>query len=447
MILKLSEIATAVGGVLTGNDRTVTDIVTDNREVKKEGTLFCAIRGERIDGHTFVRGILSDPSNSALIDNPAYKADGTVLVNDTTGAIAEIGEYCRLKRIPDAKVVSVTGSVGKTTTKEMIYCAVSSLRSFRSPGNRNSKISAPLTMSAAPDDVEVVVSELGMSEKGEMVSLSRVVRPDICVITNIGSSHIEQLGSRENIRDEKLSITSFMREGATLILNADDRMLADAKRCENTLYFGIENARADFRAEDIYDDGTSVTFTVCHGETRKNVTIHTVGVHNVLNALAAFAVGTVLGISPDAIAEGLARFVQSGVRQNVYMKRGIRVIADCYNASPESMKAALSVLSSSKGRKIAVLGDMLELGTYAVGLHSQLGEAVRDAKADVLLCYGDFSGTVCDSFGGGTPFELERRDEFVDAVRSTLREGDTVLFKASNRLRFADIITAVGLEE
>lgn len=444
MNVRLSEIARAVGGVVTGPDREVHGIVTDNREIKNGYTLFCAIRGARVDGHDYVAKVLEDATCSALVDDVRFSYPGTVLVDDVVSAIARIGEYWRRVHISDVCLVGVTGSVGKTTAKEMIRSALSSRRVYCSFGNRNSRISAPLALTEVPDGTEFMVSELGMSEKGEMETLSRVVRPDICVITNIGSAHIEQLGSKEAILREKLSIAAHMRDGGKLVLNYDDELLRRECARENCVTYGFSGGAA-LHPETFEENTDGSVFTLAGDPLHIEFRVRVPGRHNVLNALAAIAVADLLGISRKDAAQGLELFRPGGMRQHVYMTSGIRVIADCYNASPESMDAALSVLCSYNGRRIAVLGDMLELGSFSEAAHRKVGESARAKGVDELLCLGKYSQSLCEGYGGGTSFAQDDRNAMISYIKRLVRKGDTVLFKASNAMRFHEIIAESGL--
>lgn len=448
MKIMLSKIAEITGGIMFGNDREVCHIVTDNREIKENNTMFAVIKGSNVDAHKFVPSVLENESCSALIEDMRYVKAGCVIVDDVTKALATISETLRQVLMKDVFCVAITGSVGKTTTKEMIASALSGRKVYKTRGNRNSQISAPITVTEVPEGTEILVSELGMSLVGEMERLSKAVRPNLCVITNIGTSHIGQLGSKENILHEKLMIAKYMKQGGKIIMNGDDELLwSQRQKNPSIIYYGINNKECEITADNIKSENGVTFFNVKVNNDFYNVKINTLGLHNVLNSLAAFAVGKVLSIDLDSIAKGLETFENEGNRLNIYEKNGINVISDCYNASPESMKASIEVLSGCVGRKIAVLGDMLELGENSDTYHREVGKIAKDEGIDELISFGDFSRFVCDGFGGGYSFEINERDSFISRIKEMLKDGDNVLFKASNGMKFVNVIENLDLKK
>lgn len=448
MKLMLSKIAEITEGIMFGSDRAVNVIVTDNREIKENNTMFAVIKGTNVDAHTFVADVLKNETCSALIEDMRYVKAGCVIVDDVTKALAKISEKLRTDIMKDVSCIAITGSVGKTTTKEMIASALGEYKIYKTRGNRNSQVSAPITVTEVPEDTEILISELGMSLVGEMERLSKAVRPNYCVITNIGTSHIGQLGSKENILREKMMIAKYMKQGGKIIMNGDDPLLwAQRSNDPTIIYYGINNKECLVTAENVKVGKTSTKFTVNVEDRSFDVKINTLGLHNVLNSLAAFAVGIVMELDLDLIAKGLETFKNEGNRLNIYEKNGINVISDCYNASPESMKASLEVLGSCSGRKIAVLGDMLELGENSDTYHREVGKAAKDEEIDVLISFGDYSRFICDGFGGGFSFEMNERDVFIEKVSQILQENDTVLFKASNGLKFINVIEKLDLKK
>ena len=448
MRLMLSEIAKITDGIMFGSDREVTKIVSDTREISENNTMFAVIKGSNVDAHTFVSDVLKNESCSALIEDMRYVKAGCVIVDDVTKALAKISEAIRTDLMKEVFCVAITGSVGKTTTKEMIAAALGDYKIYKTRGNRNSQISAPITVTEVPEGTKILVSELGMSFEGEMERLSKAVRPNLCVITNIGTSHIGQLGSKENILREKMMIAKFMKSGGRIIMNGDDPLLWSQKEKDpSILYYGIENTSCDIIAENVNVKNGATYFTAKVGEKLYDVKINTLGRHNVLNSLAAFGVGSVMQLDLDSIAKGLENFQNEGNRLNIYEKNGITVISDCYNASPESMKASLEVLSNCQSRKIAVLGDMLELGENSDYYHREVGKAAKDSHIDMLIAFGDYSRFLCDGFGGGFSFEKNEREAFVEKIKELLQSGDTVLFKASNGLKFINVIENLNLKK
>lgn len=448
MKLMLSKIAEMTDGIMFGTDREVDYIVTDNREIKENNTMFAVIKGANVDAHTFVADVLKNDTCSALIEDMRYVKAGCVMVDDVTKALARISEKLRTEIMDDVICVAITGSVGKTTTKEMIAAALGEYKIYKTRGNRNSQVSAPITVTEVPEDADILISELGMSLVGEMERLSKAVRPNYCIITNIGTSHIGQLGSKENILREKMMIAKYMKSGGRIIMNGDDPLLwAQKEKDPSIIYYGINNKECDVTAENIVVGRNTTKFIVNVDGKTFDVKIKTLGTHNVLNSLAAFAVGSVMSLDLEKIAKGLETFENEGNRLKIYEKNGINVICDCYNASPESMKASLEVLGNCDGRKIAVLGDMLELGESSDTYHREVGKAAKEKHIDELITFGEYSRFLCEGFGGGYSFDINEREMFIEKIKQVLKTNDTVLFKASNGLKFINVVEKLDLKK
>ena len=303
-------------------------------------------------------------------------------------------------------------------------------------------------MTEVPEDADILISELGMSLVGEMERLSKAVRPNYCIITNIGTSHIGQLGSKENILREKMMIAKYMKSGGRIIMNGDDPLLwAQKEKDPSIIYYGINNKECDVTAENIVVGRNTTKFIVNVDGKTFDVKIKTLGTHNVLNSLAAFAVGSVMSLDLKKIAKGLETFENEGNRLKIYEKNGINVICDCYNASPESMKASLEVLGNCDGRKIAVLGDMLELGENSDTYHREVGKAAKEKHIDELITFGEYSRFLCEGFGGGYSFDMNEREMFIEKIKQVLKTNDTVLFKASNGLKFINVVEKLDLKK
>lgn len=440
--LMLSEIAEAVGGIASG-DVEIDGICIDSR-IAEKGFMYIAIKGENFDGHSFTQSALNNGAVAAMISHDV-DCDGLFIrVEDTRRAFLKLANYFRNTfNIP---VVGLTGSVGKTTTKEMT-CAVLSekYKTIKTEGNLNNDIGLPRTIMRLEEDTQAAVIEMGMGNKGDISVLSKTAEPTIAIISNIGVSHMESLGSRENILKAKLEILDGLRENCPIMLNGDDPYLAGVT-IENhpVFYFGIDEATCDYRGIDIEQHDTDTSFTVIFdGGKAQKVTIPTIGIHNVYNALAAFSTGIQLGVSPEAAA-GLLNYVPSGMRQRIKEIKGIKFIEDCYNASPDSQRAALKMLSSINAeRKIAVLGDMLELGTISEEAHRGAGLLVAKNKIDVLLTYGIHSrATAQKAIECGVPKVKSFLDktELADELFDILKKGDAVLFKASRSMALEDVI-------
>lgn len=448
--LMLSEIA----GVLNAKCPTeaeINEISTDTRNLP-DGCLFAAIKGDRFDGHDFIPKAIEMGAAAALSEK---EIDGCpcIVVDNTRKAYLDLAGYYRRKFSPI--LVGVTGSVGKTTTKEMIALVLSEkFNCLKTQGNLNNEIGLPKTLFKMNGSHRAAVIEMGMSDFGEISRLSRAAAPTVGVITNIGFSHIENLKTQEGILKAKLEILDGMDDNTPLIVNGDDAHLSRLKNVISSsrpiYFFGIENAECDFRGMNISERDGVTGFDVCYDGKTCRAEIPCIGRHNVLNALAAFCVGTLAGMTESEIVSSLKKYQSDGMRQNIVKKGGVTVIIDCYNASPDSMKASLDVLSDIKtdGRKIAVLGDMLELGEESERLHTLVGEYVRDAKIDSLYCYGkDSEYIIKESRTAACFFHTGDKDLCAGIIKKYIRNGDAILFKASRGMKLEEIIEKVFDEE
>lgn len=454
MTLSLSEIASAVGGELFGNgEKMVCGISTDSRKTQPE-EIFIALRGEKFDGHDFIQG-LSGRCAAVMTEEPAPGFDG-VLVSDTLKALGALSAYWK-KKVAPRITVGVTGSVGKTTTKELIASVLKEkYKTHCTSGNFNNHIGVPITLIRIEKDAQAVVCEMGMSGRGEIEYLTGLVRPNLAVITNIGTSHMELLGSREGIMEAKLEILSGMEKGSTIILDGDEPLLRSEKVKKmlegfRVIYVGfhVEN---DVYPLDIFKGPDHLAFDVIVDQKEFRVKVPALGDHFIKNTLFAAAVGMACGVGEEAIQNGVLSYSPTGLRQKIYTKNGVRVIADCYNASPESMEASLKVLKESEGRKIAVLGDMLELGSLSQSAHEKVGEIAKGCGVDLLYTYGKVSYHIMQG-AVQAGFTKEKAVNSIDAaqlanlLKEELKPGDTVLFKASRRMKLEEIIAMSGYME
>ena len=432
----------------------------DSRE-GGDKTLFCAIVGEKHDGHDFIADAVSTGSQVVLLSSLPENTDGldfyAIRVEDTVKALGTLAAY--YKDFSDATFVAVTGSVGKTTTKEFISAVASaSFKTHKTKGNYNNEIGLPLTLFDLSPDDKVSVIEMGMSARGEIEYMSKLVRPDIAVITNIGTSHLAALGTRENICAAKLEIVSGLKKDGSLILNADEPLLfATRGHVEPEPEFvSVYNRFGDYRAVNIrYLENGIMYDLIYNNKAVTNVEIPALGRHNVYNSLIAYAVGVKLGMTDDMIRRGLLTFVSTDKRQNIYDVGGITVIDDCYNASPESMRAAIDVLTSIASRRgvkpCALLGDMLELGEYSRLMHDQLGQYAAQMKVQKLYCYGAMADVVAEaaikkgvradnvyvSLDSDNPMEMAKM------INSSMQSGDVLLVKASRAVSAERVIEAL----
>ncbi len=439
--LSLKQIAEMLG-TSAPFDAQITAVSTDTRQLP-EGCLFLALRGAKFDGHDFVQQAIEAGAVAAVTDTQIGDLP-CIVVKNTGQALLDIASLYR--GLFDIPLVGVTGSVGKTTTKEMIACVLSEkFNTLKTAQNLNNEIGMPKTLFGLTKEHGAAVIEMGMNHFGEISRMSNSAKPTMAVITNIGYSHIEHLGSQEGILKAKLEMLEGMKDDAPLIVSADDPMLRDlGQKLERlVLTFSTQGNFADICAEDIKEDDGVTTFTIRHADNSLLAVLPTVGIHNVKNALAAYLVGILAGMTPQEIVCGLAKYQPTGNRQNIMEKNGQTVIADCYNASPDSMRAALGVLGNYRctGRRIAVLGDMLELGEHSEALHAKVGEMAKNAGIDMLFCYGTAAKGIAANAGDAVKiFCTENADELTDQLRETTKEGDCVLFKASHGMHLETII-------
>lgn len=451
--IKAEKLALFASGELCGDPNTeISFICTDSREAD-ENTLFVAIRGERVDGHDYIgaavalgcRCVLCERVNEELIGKACF-----VKVNDSVLALSEIARNaCANEK---RKTVAITGSVGKTTTKELVFAAIASEMSYKTEGNFNSVIGSPLSMLEMPEWTDIAVLEMGMSGFSEIESMSRAATPDIAIITNIGSSHLEMLGTRENIRKAKLEITSGLKKDGILLINGDDPMLASHDCGVKTLKIGIYSEDCDFRAVDILESASGAEFTVIYPDkTRERYSIALRGYHNIYAALFGCAAAELLGVDRKHVKCGLPTFGGVKMRQNIYELGGITVIEDCYNASPESMRAAIAVANgiAKEGAKrfVALLGDMKELGADAPELHREVGTFAAQNGLKLLVSYGELAKNIADGAEKGGA-EVKRCDNAdaklaADMLLSSLAAGDLLLVKASRSMKAENVIEII----
>lgn len=440
--LTLAETAKAVNGKLVGNG-SFTGVYTDSRKPVKGG-LFVALEGERFDGHDFIKNAQSDGAAAVLCRKECETDLPVIYVDDTKKALLALASYYR--GLFDIPVVGLTGSVGKTTTKEMTALVMASeYETIKTQGNLNNDIGMPMTLFNIEESTEAAVIEMGMNHKGEISVLTNVSRPTVSIITNIGVSHIENLGSRENILLAKLEILEGMKKGSSLIINGDNDLLGEVSDDNyNIVYFGIENEKCHVRATDLEMNEQGTVCNIVYENKKYNCFVPVAGIHNVYDALSAFAAGVKLGISPEKAADAIAEYVPAGMRQKVVNKNGIVFIEDCYNASPDSVKAGINTLMTVNAKRhIAVLGDMLELGEYSETAHRECGKYACEKGADVLFAYGEASAFTFDEAEKCSMNEIYYyTDEklLAEKLSDYLKEGDAVLFKASRGMKLENII-------
>ncbi len=437
----------------------VASACTDSREADAE-SLFCALRGERVDGHDYIaaaleqgcRCVLCERSCEALEESSA----AAIVVGDVELALSRLANAWR--RELSCRVVGVTGSVGKTTTKDMIAAVLASRsRIYCTAGNRNSVIGMPLSMAEIAADDEWAVLEMGMNHFGEIERLSIAAEPNVAVITNIGTSHMEMLGSRENICRAKLEILSGLREGGTLLLNGDEPLLRRISgKSYRTVYVSAERSDADYSIRNVrVENGRTLFDLKWRDGEALGLCIRVMGRHNAYAAAFAFAVGQMNGMSAEEIRAGLLSYTPSGLRQEICEYNGLTLIEDCYNASPESMKAALNVLSDYSRRNgrpsVAVLGDMLELGEKSRMLHREVGAALAALEIDRLVAVGEGGAQIAlGARQRGMSAdriccqpEAEQPRKTAELLEALLQGNEVILFKASRGVGAERIVEAL----
>lgn len=433
--ITLGQAARWCGGQINEKYADVTFFGANNDTRKLEqGQLFVALQGAR-DGHEFI-GAAMEKGAAAVLCSRCEADIPAIIVPDPRRALGDIARQER-KRI-GMKVVAVTGSVGKSTTKEMIACVLE--RSFRvgkTPANFNNDIGMPMSILAMPENTQVGVLEMGMNHFREIAYLTSIAQPDVAVITNIGTMHIEHLGSMEGILRAKLEILEGMCEDGKVILNGDDPMLWRQNNLSplRPVYFGVCNNGASVRGSAVEQEPGLLRFNVTTRSLTFPVELSLDGDHFVLDALAAVTVGVEMGMNPAKIQEALSQFRNMAGRQEIIETKGCTIIRDCYNAGPESMAAALAVLGNRSGRRIAVLGDMLELGVCTQAEHYRIGRIAAE-KADVILAYGPSStrvinGAITGGMKESRAMAFDDRMKLADTLRRIAKPGDVILVKGS----------------
>ena len=410
----------------------------DSRTIKP-GQLFVALRAAR-DGHDFIPGAL-ERGAAAVLGERQLPGVPMIVVPDSLRGLMEIAAGWR-RCLSDTRFIGLTGSVGKTTTKEMTAAACAAVYgTLKTEGNYNNDIGVSMTVLGIPAGTEAAVVEMGMNHAGELSRLTRIARPQVAVITNIGTMHIENLGSREGICKAKLEILEGLEPNGIAVLNGDEPLLRAAAPGCRTLWFGL-GPDNDLRAEDLETDCAGIRFTAVGLGQRVKVALPIPGEHNAVNALAALLAAHCVGVPMDRAAEALRDFQNTGNRMRIFEQNGLTFLADCYNAGPESTPAALKVLRDrpAAGRRIAVLGDMLELGDYAPAAHRAVGELAAET-ADLVLAYGPLSRELAAAAGSKARW-FGTHAELLAALRETARPGDMLLFKASHGMHLEQVLEA-----
>lgn len=447
--MSLGKITEACGGIFHGTLEeqayVVESITTDSRQAEK-GCLFVAIPGERVDGHDFIPSVFEKGALAVISERELENPAGPYIqVESSLEAVKGIAAYYREQL--DIKVVGITGSVGKTSTKEVIASVLAQKYNvLKTLGNFNNELGLPLTVFRLRDEHQVAVLEMGISHFGEMHRLAKIARPDICVITNIGQCHLEFLKDRDGVLRAKTEIFDFIKEDGSIVLNGDDDKLAQIQEAKGIrpIFFGTESGRSVY-ADHIENLGLKGVQCRIHvDDKRVSVRIPIPGHHMVMNALAAAAVGHQLGLTMEEIKAGIEQLEAVSGRFHIIENGRLQIIDDCYNANPVSMKASLDVLCDAKGRRVAILGDMGELGENEAQLHAEVGAHASGNHIDLLICTGTVSSHMAEAAvadgGCGEVLQVPTLDALLTCLPSLIEPDDTVLVKASHFMHFEKVV-------
>ncbi|KAB3538593.1 UDP-N-acetylmuramoyl-tripeptide--D-alanyl-D-alanine ligase [Alkaliphilus pronyensis] len=453
MTLTYEEICKACNGSIIsyGKTETAKGVSTDTRAIEKD-MLFVPLVGERFDGHTFIKEAQKRGASGALveggkaIDTKEYEDFYLIQVKDTPTALSNLSKYFRDKfKIP---FIGVTGSTGKTSTKDMIASVLSSKFSvLKTIGNFNNHIGLPLTLFNLEEHHQFAVLEMGMSALGEISNLVKIVKPEIGVITNIGMSHIEHLGSKANIMKAKMEITEYMNEGNYLLVNGDDEYLQNLKGIDTPyekVFFGLSKDNDFYPIEVNQDNGYNITIAF-EGE-NYIFNLPQYGIHNVYNGLAAIWIGKHYGVSPSEIQKAFNDYSPTKMRMEIIEINNYRIINDAYNANPDSMKAAIDVVSNLKGgRRIAVLGNMLEMGKFSEEGHRIVGSYLAKSKANMLITVGKDAAWIAKEVIKGNSnidtYIVNSNKEAYEKLSALIQADDIILIKGSRGMQMEEIIT------
>ena len=468
--MTIANVVKAVGGQLHLSEEMLnksydenveaTDVVIDSRKAT-EGCIFVATRGERVDGHSFIEQVFEKGALAVICEEVPQEMSGPcILVNDSFKAIKDLAAFYRQGL--DIKIVGIVGSVGKTSTKELVASVLSSKYCVhKTEGNFNNEVGVPLTIFGIRSNHEIAVVEMGISDFGEMDRLGTIVKPDCVVMTNIGSCHLENLGDLDGVLKAKSEVFNHIKDDGTVVLNNKDVRLAAVSE-EDThgirrLFYG--DGGSVFATNPISFGLEGTSFMLNLSKTKIPVKVPLPGKHMVDNAVAAAAVGEIFDLSAEDIQRGIASVVALGGRSKLIHTADYLVVDDCYNANPKSMMAAIDLMQDAKGRKVMILGDMFELGEDSDKHHAEVGEYVANHNIDVLICVGKNSIHMYDAAGRvkeekGTPMQIyyyETKEELMDALGKTgaealLERSDTVLVKASHGMGFAEVVELLGKE-
>ena len=453
--LTLENIARVCGGTYYGPadklQEEVMSVITDSRKAE-EGCLFVPIVGERVDAHKFIPQVMEAGALATLSERILENADFPYIkVESSLQAVKDIAEfYLQQLQIP---VVGITGSVGKTSTKEVIASVLKEkYRTLKTQGNFNNELGLPLTVFRLRDEDEIAVLEMGISDFGEMTRLAKIARPNTCVITNIGTCHLENLGDRDGVLKAKTEIFKYLQKDGHIVLNGDDDKLCMVKEYEGIkpVFFGME-ADKDVYADEITSRGLKgMTCRIHIGGQSFMADIPMPGIHMVYNALAATAVGRIYGLTLEQIRHGIETLEAISGRFHMIETDRFLIVDDCYNANPVSMEAAIDLLLQADGRRVAVMGDMFELGEQEKEMHARVGKYAADKGVECIICAGKLARCIYEGAREAAGerkdgpaaeiFYFEDRESLLEGINQILKPGDTILIKASHGMGFEKVV-------
>lgn len=445
--ISVKQAAEIVNGKLYGTqglDSEILGVTIDSRKVEN-GYMFAALKGEHVDGHDYIGKAFELGAVCCIAEKLPEDISGTVIiVPDVAAALKILAENYR-KRF-DIPVIGIAGSVGKTTAKEMIASVLSQKYNvLKTEKNLNNELGVPLTIFRIEPEHEVAVIEMGISDFSEMSRLAQMVQPTKALYTLIGHAHLERLHDRNGVLKAKAEMLDFMPDDGTVFLNADDDLLAKLDCRQNKVLYGTKD-NADVKAENILSDSLSgLSCDIVSGDRRIPVKVPSYGSHMVYAALEGAAVGLAMGLSNAQIAAGIAAYETVGRRANVCDTGFITLVDDCYNANPDSVMCAVDSLKSVDGRKVCILGDMLEMGENKAELHAKVGKYASDNGVDMLLTVGELSKNTCTAAEEISSLHFDTNAELITGLPELIEKGDTVLVKASHSMKFDEISDALKL--
>ena len=447
--LNLQEIVKATKGVLLkeADVKEIKAVSTDTRKIE-EGTMFIALKGENFNGNNYVLEAFNKGAKIAIVDevkcdlNELKEDVALIKVQNTGRALMDLAKFYREKL--GLKVVGITGSAGKTSTKDLVAAVLSDkYKVFKTKGNFNNEIGLPLMILELDSTYDVAILEMGMRGLGQIKELAEIASPDLGIITNIGISHIEILKTRENILKAKMEIATFFDKNNTLVVCGNDDFLGALPEAEYKIVKTGVGENFKIGAKNIALEELSSKFTVYDGEKEEEFSLDMPGEHNISNLMLGIAIAKELGVSFEEMKRGLNNIEATSMRLELIKKDGFSILNDCYNSSPVAVKSAIDVMKNIEGkRRIAVLGTMRELGHKSEEAHEEIGKYAKENGIEKVLCFGDFSENIKEGYGEGCTV-YENKEELIKDLLNIICDGDIILVKASRSLKFEEITKAL----